>query len=159
MHIVKCDYMKRKGISPLIASVLLIAFTLAIAGIMATWATSYVRGQTSQISSQTECIGALDAEVKSFDSGTGSIGLIVRNLKATINLSDIKIGIEYSSAPFGRTYNVKDLGGTDPLEPLGVTGVSIATGDTRCPDKITIVSVTCDKYSQEKRKSAREIPC
>ena len=149
-----------KGISPLIAAVLLIAFTLAIAGIMATWATTFVRQKTASISSQTECIGSLDAEIKSFNSATGVIGLVVRNLKTSINLTDITIGIEYSSAPYSRSYKLKDLaGGKDPLGALEVSGVDITTTDTRCPDKIRVIASNCPDFPQEKTRIARDIPC
>lgn len=37
--------MRKKGISPLIATVLLIALTMAIAGVMSTWATVFVKNQ------------------------------------------------------------------------------------------------------------------
>jgi len=106
-----------------------------------------------------ECIGAIASEVKSFNATNGTLGIIIRNLKSTINLSDISIGIEYSSTPFSRTYKLKDLGGGDPLGPLSVTGVSIATNDTRCPDTIKVVSATCSDYPQVKNRSAGEIPC
>ena len=47
----------KKGMSPLIASVLLIAVTVGVAAILINWMTSYTKGQTSKISSQstTEC--------------------------------------------------------------------------------------------------------
>lgn len=42
--------MKRSGVSPLIAAVLLIAFTLAIGGFMSTWLQEMARGQTETAS-------------------------------------------------------------------------------------------------------------
>ncbi|MCD6092973.1 MAG: hypothetical protein J7J38_03070 [Candidatus Aenigmarchaeota archaeon] len=45
-----------KGISPLIATVLLIAFTMAIAGIMATWATSFVQTKITETKNQSEAM-------------------------------------------------------------------------------------------------------
>ncbi|MBI5061275.1 MAG: hypothetical protein HZB67_03095 [Candidatus Aenigmarchaeota archaeon] len=106
--------MDRKGISPLVASVLLIAFTLSIAGIMATWSTSFVRGKTSVITSQAECIGSLDVEVKNYQSGVDGSGnavanvtLMIRNPKSTISLSDILISLEFPTSPFNQTETVK----------------------------------------------------
>lgn len=43
-----------KGMSPLIAAVLLIAFTVAIAAILTTWASRYTKGQTKSVEDQTE---------------------------------------------------------------------------------------------------------
>jgi len=47
----------KKGLSPLIASVLLIAITVGVSAILINWMTSYTKGQTSKISEQstTEC--------------------------------------------------------------------------------------------------------
>ncbi len=39
---------RRKGISPLIAVILLIAFTMVVAGILAAWATQFVRVRQSE---------------------------------------------------------------------------------------------------------------
>ncbi len=51
-----------KGISPLVAAVMLIAVTMTIAGILAFWASSFTTKQTSAISNQTQqittCTGA-----------------------------------------------------------------------------------------------------
>ena len=44
----------KKGVSPLIATVLLIAVTMAIAGVMATWATTFTAGKASTIVSFAE---------------------------------------------------------------------------------------------------------
>jgi len=43
----------KKGISPLVAAVLLIAATMSIAGILAYWASSFMRTQTSSFENQT----------------------------------------------------------------------------------------------------------
>src|SRR3989338_298115 len=63
----------RKGISPLIAAVLLIAFTMAIAGIMATWATQFSTQKIEQSSAEAECIGVLDIGSLSYSNGTISV--------------------------------------------------------------------------------------
>lgn len=53
----------RKGISPLIAAVILIAATMSIAGILSYWASSFVQGRLEESENvtseeQTQCIGA-----------------------------------------------------------------------------------------------------
>ena len=70
--------MKRfKGISPLVAVILLIAFTLVVAGILAGWATQFAEQQQRGIQY------CLDAGVfiysGSFDGTTGKINLVVYN--------------------------------------------------------------------------------
>jgi flagellin-like protein len=43
-----------KGISPLVATILLIAFTIAVGGIVSVWITGFTRTQTVQVSSVAE---------------------------------------------------------------------------------------------------------
>jgi flagellin-like protein len=43
-----------KGISPMIATVLLIAFTVAVGGLVSVWMTSFTRTTTSEVSNQEE---------------------------------------------------------------------------------------------------------
>ena len=53
-----------KGISPLVAAILLIAFTVAIGGIISIWLTGFARQQTAQVSSATQCaVARLDVKV------------------------------------------------------------------------------------------------
>jgi len=44
----------KRGISPLIATVLLIGFTVALAAVLMTWGLDYIRSTTKQVGSQTE---------------------------------------------------------------------------------------------------------
>ncbi len=46
--------MKMKGISPLIATVLLIAFTMAVAAILTSWATSFTKTETTLVGGRGE---------------------------------------------------------------------------------------------------------
>ncbi len=60
--------MQQRGITPLIATVLLIGFTIALAVIVTNWGLTYVKGTTERTSEQTEhalgCINNLDFEIK-----------------------------------------------------------------------------------------------
>jgi len=54
--------MRSKAISPMIATILLIAFTVAVGGIISVWMTSYTRTTGASVSSVTEnttaCVGS-----------------------------------------------------------------------------------------------------
>lgn len=72
-----------KGISPLVASVLLIAATMSIAGILAYWASNFTKMQTSQFENQTtltRCSGG-NIEIYScnFNRTTNVFNIILRN--------------------------------------------------------------------------------
>ncbi|MBI2583578.1 MAG: hypothetical protein HYW25_02835 [Candidatus Aenigmarchaeota archaeon] len=91
-----------KGISPIIASVILIALTLAIAGVFSLWATSFVQTRQVQFEEQLQCMNALEIDRKapsltySFDNETemGSLNVIVIN-KGSAMLENLKAIITY----------------------------------------------------------------
>ena len=66
-----------KGVSPLVAVITLIAFTLIIAGFLANWATQLTYRQTQDIQ---KCLGA-EAIIQgaTYDSGTDELNLYVNN--------------------------------------------------------------------------------
>lgn len=81
-----------KGISPLIATVLLIAFTMAIAGIMATWATTFVQSKITETENQSQaiCAGAnMKVSDARLNAATSQGTVIVENL-GTAPLTDFK---------------------------------------------------------------------
>jgi flagellin-like protein len=68
---------KRKGVSPLVAVITLIAFTLIIAGFLANWATQFTQRQTQQIEL---CLGA-EAIIQgaTYDADNDVLNLYVNN--------------------------------------------------------------------------------
>ena len=133
-----------KGVSPLIATVLLIAVTMAIAGVMATWATSFTATKMTESSSGADCIGALDISSLSFSNMTVSVK--IRNVAETINMTGIKASLEYTTAAKSYETDIKNWGGTDPLEPGSSTWLVWNTGDTAKPQQIEIRATNCLKY-------------
>jgi len=68
--------MKRKGISPLIAAVLLIAFTMAVASIFAQWAPQLIQdaqGDTSERAQEIQACSDITMEVISADGTNATI--------------------------------------------------------------------------------------
>ena len=76
--------MNRKGISPLVAVIMLIAFTLIVAGILATWVTQLAQTQRGLLEY------CLDAKViiqgARYDSGTQTLYLYIDN-NGDVNLN------------------------------------------------------------------------
>lgn len=58
---------RKKGISPLIATIILIAMTIAIAGILGLWAANYVVGRTTEINKTESEIARLDCSIMRLD--------------------------------------------------------------------------------------------
>jgi flagellin-like protein len=65
----------RKGVSPLVAVITLIAFTLIIAGFLANWATTFTTRQTQAIQ---ECLGA-EAIIQGATYSGNTLNLYVNN--------------------------------------------------------------------------------
>lgn len=129
----------RKGVSPLIAAVVLIAFTITIAFIIANWGTSFVQSQTEDISSQIQCLNALSTGNPQFypnqEGGASKIAISVTNLNRKIDLVNIKLSVYYDDSS-------KNLENID-------TGITLAPGDTK-----TIVQ---DLAATEKPTSVRVV--
>ena len=123
-----------KGVSPLIASVLLIAVTMAIAGVMATWATQFTATKISESSSGADCIGAIDISSLQFNGSHVSFKL--RNLADRINLTGIKASIDYSTTALDREISIVNYNASDPLSPGSFTYVIYDTGGPAKPQKI-----------------------
>ena len=84
--------MKLKGISPLIAAVLLIAFTMAIAGILAIWATTFSQ---QRLQSAATC-PALGVQDLTYNTATDEISIRLLNTNRNAAQTDIKVSIIYA---------------------------------------------------------------
>ena len=69
--------MAKKGLSPLIAVIMLIAFTMIIAGILATWTTNFANRQRVQIEFCSEAGAYIQGGT--YDSATSTLNLVVFN--------------------------------------------------------------------------------
>lgn len=135
---------KMKGISPLIAAVLLIAVTMAIAGVMASWATTFSGGRLSSASTESECIGSLD--ISSLKFTDQNITLKVRNL-GEVNLTGLKANVEYDDVSKNKlNIVVKDYGVPDPLTPTTTAFMVYDTNDDATPQSIEIIAESCKSY-------------
>lgn len=111
-------FFSSKGVSPLIAAVLLIAFTMAIAGIMATWATTFSQQKLLTSEEKSNCIGALDLSSAAFSDKLVSVQ--VKNLKTNMNLSSLTANIIYSDPAKSKAHSniaMKGYNVTDPMPP------------------------------------------
>jgi flagellin-like protein len=138
----------QKGVSPLIASVLLIAVTMAIAGVMATWATQFTATKISESSSGADCIGAIDISSLQFNGSHVSVRL--RNLAERINLTGIKGFVEYSTpGTLGQEFDIKNYNITpnpDPLAPGSFVYINYNTGTSTKPQKLQVRAANCLRY-------------
>jgi len=86
-----------KGISPLVASVLLIASTMTIAAVLAYWASSFVRSSLPAVNTtDTECAGSnFNVYLASYNSTTKNFTVMLENT-GKYNIKIAKIDFIYS---------------------------------------------------------------
>jgi flagellin-like protein len=114
----------RKGISPLIATVLLIAFTVSVAGMISVWLTSFTKTSTDVVGTQanTQIIcsnGQIDLQSVNYCSTNKYLSGDVSN-PSTIALGNISLQILYSN------------GTQEPRLYLLLQGSSVSTNTTCC---------------------------
>jgi flagellin-like protein len=89
-----------KGISPLVATVLLIAVTMTIAGMLAYWASSFVKTQTSQFENQTLASECKFAEFRfyncNYNSTSQQMTFVLENFRS-VTLKDLVAFIVYQN--------------------------------------------------------------
>jgi hypothetical protein len=129
----------RKGISTLVAAVILIATTMSIAGILSYWATSFVRERliTAENSTgETECLVAqFRLYSGSYDNSTEDLILILENQR------DVDLFLNDLYLFYGSTLETKDLTGqleSNALKSFNITDVTDnfdrGVIKTTCPD-------------------------
>lgn len=130
---------KRKAVSPLVAAVLLIAVTMTIAGMLAYWASGFVRQQIEAFSNQSTvtCTGAnFRVYTCSYNSTSQQIKLILDNV-GTINIKNLTVNIIYPDS----TVVAADLNSSLPsggaLKSYAIGGIASGYNNieikTECP--------------------------
>jgi flagellin-like protein len=96
--------MGRRGVSPLIATVLLIAFSVALGAVVMNWGRGFISDRTSEVDSATgvqmQCSVDIDVDfvvisgVKKvcYDSTSDEVRLIVEN-KGVVNITGVRIQV------------------------------------------------------------------
>jgi len=130
----------RKAISPLVAAVLLIAVTMTLAGILAYWASSFVRTRVEEWEENvplSDCTFAMFRIYSCSYSDTDSkINLILENTRS-IELKNLTTYVFYPN----NTIDTQSLGETLPANTIKAFSISGVGSDfselvvkTECPD-------------------------
>lgn len=133
-----------KGVSPLIAAILLIAFTLAVAGILGSWTTRFSQQGLVKSEEKDSCVGALGLKSPSF-SGT-LLTVQVINQKTNFNLSGMVANIIYANATKTKAHSnvmMKDLNFMDPMPPGYSDWLVYNTNDTTKPLRVEVSAANC----------------
>lgn len=129
--------LNKKGVSPLIATVLIIGFTIVLAAVVMQWGGGFVRQlteeQAQKSEAQTTCI-ELNFEITSVDTTTNTVSLLNNNDKTISKFLIQEID--------GTTGNSNTLTGTATLGPYESEGVvlTLPAGVTlESGDKIRVI--------------------
>lgn len=135
--------MKMKGLSPIIATVLLIAFTISIAIMMATWAQTYVNVRIKDVEKNTSniCSGLINLDARLYQ---GSGYAIVEVVSSTSGLSDWKGTINYNQPPFVQNVSFVDA---NIVLKTGETWSFNFTNTSTSPVSMKISSGSCPGVS------------
>lgn len=142
--------MKRKGISPLIAAVLLIAFTMAVAAILTAWVTTFTQETTSEVGqSGSEQIACSFAGLSIYDAvyndGDDSLTVAVANT-GTRDLSDgVSIVLSYADG----TVESTNITGLNTGEVQSKTFESIGIDTTAELSEVRAASTGCPQVTDQ----------
>jgi flagellin-like protein len=144
----KCS---KKGISPLIAAVLLIVMAVAIAGVIIAWMSAYTKDTQADIGDKSadlvDCKGALiaiDSVYLSNGTAAASARAIVKNVGIHIDNLQITTGVVFNTS--GSSFAASNLPITDfdkgDIEIVTFANMSVGTCEdfsqvivgTNCPD-------------------------
>ena len=111
-----------KGISPVVATVLLIIISVGLAALLYAWATGWF-GTTTQGTSQAPKASIM-IDTVSYDSTTGQVTVYVRNIgTVTINISAVYIK-DINGKVVGQTFPTTN----NQIAPGDVVSVAVSTG-------------------------------
>lgn len=106
---------RQKGISPLVAVIMLIAFTMIVAGILAGWATRFATEQRSMLE---KCVRSNIVIKKAiYDNVNGNITLMLYNA-GTVPLKGFQVQVTYdeNGPPIPSTWSIDSTLGANSFE-------------------------------------------
>ncbi len=155
----------KKGISPLIATVLLIGFTVALAAMIISWANKYVRGTTSESESDIQralkCAQDLNFKVTNISCGgaTGGAKSISVENNGLVDIKSVIVRTHYDNGTIitnetalltgiskynVATFTVRDIGSsTNKVDVIAVLPGEAGEKDIACMDAMQTFVIDC----------------
>lgn len=129
-----------KGISPIVASVLLIAITMTLAGGLALWATKLVGKQLPEPESEVQCrLASFDFLSCNYNVSTGNLIFTLSN-RGNVELKNLTAFINFpnGSSYLGSSLNTSLNTGANAVKSFTISGISSDFSSvlikTNCPD-------------------------
>lgn len=136
--------MKRKGISPLIAAVLLIAFTMAVASIFAQWAPQLIEDAQGDTSEQAQNIQSCSDRTLDVNVDTSDNTANIQQTGGSEGVGNLTVTWYWENE--NPTQNTTDPSNTDatPItDSRGVTSISSGYPD-RTPTELEVQAIDCE---------------
>lgn len=132
----------KRGISPLIATVLLIGFTVALAAVIMTWGLDYIKGTTDTVGKQTNkfllCTNMLKIAVK---PDCASNKVTIEN-NGEINIESVRIAVQRPQAEAVTGEGIPTL--LSQEYEIDLTGGTAIKVQPTVMDKDNQTAITCD---------------
>jgi flagellin-like protein len=142
--------MRQKGLSPLIAVVLLIAFTISVGVIIGAWVTSFSKSKTEELGTTGGKAVSCSGGVLDFKADNiGSTSIQIEN-KGNIDLYDFRIVVVNSTA--ATEYNTTNYNKTNPLKPGNPGVVSNSALSASSGDTVRVVAGNCPEVNDQEKK-------
>ena len=147
IKILSMAYGRVKGVSPLVASVLLIAATMSIAAILAYWASSFVRTSLPEVNkTQQECqfsdFTIYQCSYKNSTTGSGDLTLVLNNIRS-VPLQNLAAFIFDQNGTPGNAIPLNQTVDPGSFQPFIISNVSSTFS------KVIITSKVCPDLQKE----------
>mgnify|MGYP000218039353 CR=1 FL=1 len=144
-----------KGISPLIATVLLIAFTVAVAAVISLWLTGFASTSSETVSQHAEtelycAYGGISISNLKYCSSTGRLAGIIENTRL-VDIGNVTLQIIYANATNEKIYLAEDGsarsgGSTLSLTPREQVSFNVTIGGSNY-DRIHVYTNCTNVYA------------
>lgn len=147
---------KKRGISPLIATVLLIGFTIALVIIIFFWISSFTKERAAKteeiVEAEVSCATAIDVGVEKSCLDSSGVHFILENRKNT-DISGFVLRLESTTDP-----NVDVIEINQILKALEVTNVDVVPQNLNVPESALIIpKITIDGKTALCQEKAIEV--
>ena len=121
--------MNKKGISPLIATVLIIGLTIALAAIIMNWGTGLFQRITvdteRQLQEQQKCTSELDFQISTIDCTNNKIEI---DNRGTVEIRELRIRVYNATETLVVDMNSTNSNNALPLAPAYIKRITMPTG-------------------------------
>lgn len=142
--------MEKRGISPLIATVLLIALTVSMAGMIYAWSRSFAAEQLEKFGSHIETVCSEIDYFAQLNSPSGAVYELLINNRANVDIQQVNIKLFKQGSSIIRTFTPSN--GAVPKAGTGKVSFTLSDFDMTSFDSAEITPLLLGKGDSGKTK-------